>query len=80
MKFSSRRRQTKKIERSERSDGVVRIKVVVSQEELKQILRCGKGDKESVEKILENAMKLRGVTREISSNWRPALESIPEEQ
>ncbi|KAH7576750.1 hypothetical protein ACOSP7_002673 [Xanthoceras sorbifolium] len=97
--FTESRSETKKkmeeeVER-ERRGGVVRIKVVVSQEELRQILSCDQ-DKElkysSVEKLLESAMKLRGTTttrisqqvREsgggfTSSNWRPALESIPEE-
>lgn len=72
---------------------VVRIKVVVTREELEQIMNCSKGDnylKESSVEKLVTAMKLRG--RRIhevgtkdnnyersSSSWRPALESIPED-
>lgn len=72
---------------------VVRIKVVVTREELEQIMNSNKGDnylkESSVEKLVA-AMKLRG-TRiyevgtddnnygRSSSSWRPALESIPED-
>ncbi|KAK3184367.1 hypothetical protein Dsin_031653 [Dipteronia sinensis] len=83
---------------SESVGGVVRIKVLMSQEELKQILSCHEGKELKypfVEKILENAMKLQrgsGNTRfshqvrasceedfTTTGNWRPVLESIPEE-
>ncbi|TXG55363.1 hypothetical protein EZV62_020619 [Acer yangbiense] len=85
---------------SESVGGVVRVKVLMSQEELKQILSCHEGKElkySFVEKILENAMKLQrgsgntrfshqvrassegGFTTTTTSNWRPVLESIPEE-
>ncbi|KAK2649829.1 hypothetical protein Ddye_017318 [Dipteronia dyeriana] len=83
---------------SESVGGVVRIKVLMSQEELKQILSCHEGKElkySFVEKILENKMKLQrgGSNTRFShqvrasseggftstSNWRPVLESIPEE-
>lgn len=77
---------------------VVRIKVVVTREELDQIMKCSsnisssKGNYlkgSSVEKLV-GAMKLRGTrvyevgtkddnNRGGSSNWKPALESIPED-
>lgn len=81
---------------------VVRIKVVLTREELEQIMKCSisnyKGDyylnqgSYSVEKLV-GAMKLRGTRRvyevgmkdnnddgvSSSNNWRPALESIPED-
>ncbi|KAF3967453.1 hypothetical protein CMV_008551 [Castanea mollissima] len=67
--------------------GVVRIRVVVTQKELKQILDCNEGLKYSSVEQLVNALKLRGrkisevrtSDEGINSNWRPALESIPED-
>lgn len=69
--------------------GVVRIRVVVTQKELKQILDCKEGLKYSSVEQLVNALNLRGrkisevrtsdEDEGINSNWRPALESIPED-
>ncbi|KAJ4730032.1 DUF4228 domain-containing protein [Melia azedarach] len=67
--------------------GVVRIKVVVTREELEQILNCDECDlKQSSMEKLVTAMNLRGrrineVRRNDNNrgNWRPALESIPED-
>lgn len=66
---------------------VLRLKVVVTQEELKQILNYKKDFKYSSVEQLVTAMKLRrrsicevGTDEDgINSNWRPALESIPED-
>uniref|UniRef100_A0A5B7A6T3 Uncharacterized protein n=1 Tax=Davidia involucrata TaxID=16924 RepID=A0A5B7A6T3_DAVIN len=65
--------------------GVVRIRVVVTRRELNQILN-NESNYSSVEQLL-SAMKLR--SRKVSQvrindggmngNWRPALESIPED-
>lgn len=67
--------------------GTVRIRVVMTQEELKKLLSC-KDDSQhtSLEQLL-GAMKLRGgkiskvgeYDGDINS-WRPALESIPEDR
>ncbi|XVF85663.1 hypothetical protein PTKIN_Ptkin17bG0134400 [Pterospermum kingtungense] len=66
----------------ETKNGVVRIRVVVSQEELRQILSSRKDLKQSSMEELVRVMKLRG-TRVSEDGfhgaWRPALESIPEE-
>ncbi|XVE91752.1 hypothetical protein REPUB_Repub01dG0038400 [Reevesia pubescens] len=78
----------------ESKNGVVRIRVVVTQKELKQILSSRKDLKQSSMEQLIRVMKLRG-SRVIShkagrtsdddddgcfhGGWRPALESIPEE-
>ncbi len=70
--------------------GVVRIRVVVSKKELKEILDCKEGFKYSSVEQLVNAMKLRGrrisevrtsTTDQggINSSWKPDLESIPED-
>ena len=70
--------------------GVVRIRMVVTQEELKQILDYKKSDSKfsSVEQLLRE-MRLRGrsvfqVEKNygncgINGSWSPALESIPED-
>lgn len=72
-------------------NGVVRIRVVVSQEELKQILSSRKDLKQSSMEQLVRIMKSRvseaaGRRRSGNDNddgfhgaWRPELESIPEE-
>ncbi|KAJ0113007.1 hypothetical protein Patl1_02035 [Pistacia atlantica] len=67
---------------------VLRIKVLVTQEELKQILNYNKDFKYSSVEQLVTAMKLRrpsicevGTNHDrMNSNWRPALESIPEDR
>ncbi|KAJ0053566.1 hypothetical protein Pint_02044 [Pistacia integerrima] len=67
---------------------VLRIKVVVTQEELKQILNYNKDFKYSSVEQLVTAMKLRrqsicevGTNNDrMNNNWRPALESIPEDR
>lgn len=71
----------------ESKSGVVRIRLVVTQKELKQILSSRKDLKDSSMEQLIRVMKLRG-TRICEADdddgfhgaWRPALESIPEEQ
>lgn len=76
----------------ERRKGVVRIKVVMTQDELRQMLNDIKDMDDdnsscSLEECLTNVMKLRGgrISHEVvnfegvNSNWRPALESIPED-
>lgn len=68
-------------------NGVVRIRLVVTQEELKQILNYKKNkDSSSVQQLLSE-IRLRGRTSvlEVESksdhhgSWSPALESIPED-
>ncbi|OMO75495.1 hypothetical protein CCACVL1_16156 [Corchorus capsularis] len=69
-------------------NGVVRIRLVVTQKELKQILSCRKDLKQqnsSMEQLIK-VMKLRGIRVSdddhedgFHGGWRPALESIPEE-
>ncbi|XWS34274.1 hypothetical protein CRYUN_Cryun21dG0026700 [Craigia yunnanensis] len=73
----------------ESKNGVVRIRVVVTQKELKQILSSRKDLKYSSMEQLISVMKLRGTrvseARRRSDDdgfhgaWKPALESIPEE-
>ncbi|XVF43381.1 hypothetical protein PTKIN_Ptkin02bG0035900 [Pterospermum kingtungense] len=73
----------------ESKNGVVRIRLVVTQKELKQILSCSKDLKDSSMEQLIRVMKSRGsrVCEGGSTSddgfhhgaWRPALESIPEE-
>ncbi|XVE85649.1 hypothetical protein DITRI_Ditri17bG0107300 [Diplodiscus trichospermus] len=75
----------------EPKNGVVRIRVVVTQKELKQILSSRKDLKHSSMEQLVKVMKLRGIRvseagRRCDNDddgfhgaWRPALESIPEE-
>ncbi|KAL4360928.1 hypothetical protein GQ457_04G010470 [Hibiscus cannabinus] len=71
----------------ESRNGVVRIRLVVTQEELKQIiLSSGKDLKQPSMEELVRVMRLRGVrvseggrTSDDDGGWRPALESIPEE-
>jgi hypothetical protein len=62
--------------------GVVRIRVVVTLEELKQLLDCKDSFKQSSVEQLVSAMKLRGrrvSADQVDDGWRPALESIPED-
>ncbi|PON68729.1 hypothetical protein PanWU01x14_093360 [Parasponia andersonii] len=69
--------------------GVVRIRLVVTQEELKQILNYKKNNDSkfsSVEQLL-NEIKLRGSSsvfevenKSDRGSWSPALETIPEDQ
>ncbi|KAK9285415.1 hypothetical protein L1049_024608 [Liquidambar formosana] len=65
--------------------GVVRIRVVVTQRELQQLLNYKEGSKYSSVEQLLGAMKLRSKrisqvrTSEEGISWRPALESIPED-
>lgn len=70
-----------------KSNGVVRIKLVVTQEELKQILSYKNGGSKfsSVEQLLSE-MKLRRsvlevgkIDRTVNGSWSPVLESIPED-
>jgi hypothetical protein len=64
------------------STGVVRIRVVVTLEELKQLLDCKDSFKQSSVEQLVSAMKLRGrrvSADQVDDGWRPALESIPED-
>ncbi|XVE74472.1 hypothetical protein DITRI_Ditri12bG0019700 [Diplodiscus trichospermus] len=76
----------------ESNNGVVRIRLVVTHNELKQILSCSKDHlKHSSMEQLIKVVKLRGTRiseagRTIDDDddgfhgaWRPALESIPEE-
>ena len=62
--------------------GAVRIKVVVTQEELKRILSYEKDSQKTTLEQLLSAMKLRGRGKyEGDTNtWRPSLESIPEDR
>ncbi|KAK8627694.1 hypothetical protein V6N13_135298 [Hibiscus sabdariffa] len=74
----------------ESKNGVVRIRLVVTQEELKQIIMSGGKDlkQPSMEQMMR-VLKLRGVRvsedgrtgdgGEFHGGWRPELESIPEE-
>ncbi|KAF5741437.1 hypothetical protein HS088_TW10G00434 [Tripterygium wilfordii] len=73
----------------ESKDGAVRIRLVLTKEELKQILSCKKDFKHpSLEQIV-NVMKLRrrinlleartSTDGGLNGNWRPSLESIPED-
>ncbi|XP_038999432.1 uncharacterized protein LOC120124958 [Hibiscus syriacus] len=73
-------------EQGESKNGVVRIRLVVTQEELKQIiLSSGKDLMQPSMEQLTRVLKLRGVRvsgddgDEFHGGWRPALESIPEE-
>jgi len=66
--------------------GGVRIRVVMSQEELKRMLRCkDEGEyQSSMEQLLLHAVKLRGGRvscddEGINSSWKPSLDSIPED-
>lgn len=60
--------------------GVLRIKVVISQKELKEILKNRENNSCSLEELIEE-LKVKGrattVSDEIGS-WKPALECIPE--
>lgn len=64
-------------------DGVVRIRLVVTQKELKQILSSGKDlNKYSSMEELVRAVKLRekeACDDGFHGAWRPALETIPDE-
>ncbi|KAF5726448.1 hypothetical protein HS088_TW22G00126 [Tripterygium wilfordii] len=69
-------------------DGAVRIRVLLTKEELKQILNCKQGFKDSSLEQFLNVMKLRkriGILEArrsdggFNGNWRPTLESIPED-
>ncbi|KAK6252061.1 hypothetical protein QUC31_013781 [Theobroma cacao] len=74
---------------AESKDGVVRIRLVVTQKELKQILSSRKDLKHTSAEGLIRVMKLRGIRISeggrtsdddgFHGGWRPALESIPEE-
>ncbi|XP_039028972.1 uncharacterized protein LOC120163004 [Hibiscus syriacus] len=77
-------------EETESKNGAVRIRLVVTQEELKQIiLSSGKDLKQPSMEQLTRVLKLRGARvsgdgrrsdgGEFLGGWRPALESIPEE-
>ncbi|XWS20177.1 hypothetical protein CRYUN_Cryun31cG0077700 [Craigia yunnanensis] len=72
----------------ESKNGVVRIRLVVTQKELKQILSSRKDLKHSSMDQLIRVMKLRGTRISEAGRtsddgfhgaWRPALDSIPEE-
>ncbi|XP_050103640.1 uncharacterized protein LOC126583331 [Malus sylvestris] len=76
-----------------KTGGAVRIRLVVTQEELKQLLNYKKDSNHSSLEELLNAVKSRGTRvseingtssddESISSGscWRPTLESIPEDQ
>ncbi|XWS64109.1 hypothetical protein CRYUN_Cryun06bG0158700 [Craigia yunnanensis] len=72
----------------ESKNGVVRVRLVVTQKELKQILSSRKDLKHSSMEQLIRVMKLRGTRISEAGRtsddgfhgpWRPALESIPEE-
>ncbi|GMJ13407.1 hypothetical protein HRI_005009900 [Hibiscus trionum] len=95
--LNTKMKKKKKVEsfrsgkRGESKNGVVRIRLVVTQEELKQIIMSsGKDLKQPSMEQMMRVLKLRGVrvseedgrrTRdgEFHGGWRPALESIPEE-
>ncbi|GMN58156.1 hypothetical protein TIFTF001_027249 [Ficus carica] len=70
-----------------KSNGAVRIKLVVTQEELKQILSYKNGgSKFSLVEQLLSEMKLRrsvlevgNIDRTVNESWSPVLESIPED-
>jgi uncharacterized protein YlzI (FlbEa/FlbD family) len=69
-------------DRGDSGSGVVRIRVVVTLEELKQLLDCKDSFKQSSVEQLVSAMKLRGrrvSADQVDDGWRPALESIPED-
>ncbi|OWM79824.1 uncharacterized protein LOC116204391 [Punica granatum] len=66
-----------------RNEPIVRIRVVVTKEELKQLL----SDSGRSEELLVRALRLRSISRSIvvssggtRDEWRPALESIPEDR
>lgn len=73
--------------RRESKGGAVRIRVVVTKEELKQILNYGKDSKYPSVENLVSAMRLRDrrihdvgtIDGGINSSWKPDLESIPED-
>ncbi|KAB1201965.1 hypothetical protein CJ030_MR8G005347 [Morella rubra] len=73
--------------RGESRSGVVRVRMVVTLKELKQILDSEENTKYSSMEQLVSAMKLRGrricevrtSDAGVNSPWRPALESIPED-
>lgn len=74
-------------DQADRKGTVVRIKVVLTQRELKQILSNDKNSKfSSVEQFL-SAMKMRSRSfshdrvsdENVDPSWKPALESIPED-
>lgn len=69
--------------------GTVRIRVVMTQEELKKMLSCKEDSQHTSLEQLLGAMKMRGgqiskVGSEYDdggiNSWRPALESIPEDR
>ncbi|XP_010276079.1 PREDICTED: uncharacterized protein LOC104610919 [Nelumbo nucifera] len=70
-----------------RSNGVVRLKLVVTQQELNQLLSYKKECKHFSAEQLLNLLKLRSRRRialvrvrdDDNSAWRPSLESIPED-
>ncbi|KGN63254.1 hypothetical protein Csa_022493 [Cucumis sativus] len=61
--------------------GVLRIKVVISQKELKQILKSRENNSCSLEELIEE-LKVKGrattVSADETGSWKPALECIPE--
>ncbi|KAG5252063.1 hypothetical protein OIU76_008278 [Salix suchowensis] len=63
--------------------GAVRIRVVVTREELKQILNFRKNMKNSSVEEIIGALRLRERRADrgeiMSSSWKPVLDSIPEE-
>ncbi|XP_021907412.1 uncharacterized protein LOC110821774 [Carica papaya] len=76
-------------------NGVVRVRIVMTREELKQILSCSRKEEEqeescTVERLLSELKRLREHEKIsdgertinegfINGGWRPTLESIPEE-
>ncbi|KAF5746068.1 hypothetical protein HS088_TW06G00233 [Tripterygium wilfordii] len=74
--------------RGESTDGAVRIRVVLTKQELKLILNCKQDFKDSSLEQFINAMKSRKRINILEArtsdggfngNWRPALESISED-
>lgn len=70
-----------------KKNGVVRFRIVVTQEELNQILNCKKHSKYFFVEQLLNAKKVssrritqvRTASRDAGGGWKPVLESIPED-
>ena len=77
-----RRKESNKFKAKENGrSGAIRIKVVVTREELKRILSYEKDSQKTTLEQLLSAMKLRGrgEYEGDTNTWRPSLESIPED-
>ncbi|WOL02291.1 hypothetical protein Cni_G11010 [Canna indica] len=63
---------------SDAGAGVIRIKLVITKKELKDMLRKGGVSPDDMLSFLQREQSNRSTEKERSVEWRPTLESIPE--